>query len=117
LLENLDAGFSDTLLALIDETGEKDSYIYKKANVDRKLFSKIRNNPDYKPSKATALAFALALELDLYQTKDLIGRAGYALSNSSKFDVIVEFFIKNKNYNIFELNEVLFKYDQPLIGV
>ena len=116
LLKNLDAGFTETLLKLIDRTGKKDSEIYKKANVDRKLFSKIRNNMDYKPSKTTALAFAFALELDIEETKDFIGRAGFALSHSSKFDVIVEYFLVNKNYNVFELNEVLFAFDQPLIG-
>lgn len=116
LLEDLDAGFSETLLQLIDRTGKKDSEIYKKANVDRKLFSKIRNNPEYKPSKATALAFAFALELDIEETKDFIRRAGYALSRSSKFDVIVEYFLVHENYNVFELNEVLFAFDQPLIG-
>ena len=116
LLKDLDAGFSETLLQLIDRTGKKDSEIYKRANVDRKLFSKIRNNMDYKPSKTTALAFAFALELDVDETKDFIGRAGFALSHSSKFDVIVEYFLVNKNYNVFELNEVLFAFDQPLIG-
>ena len=116
LLFELDAGFSETLLKLIDRTGKKDSEIYKKANVDRKLFSKIRNNPDYKPSKSTALAFAIALELDLEETKDLIGRAGYALSHSSKFDVIIECFIKNKCYNIHDINMCLFEYDQSLLG-
>ena len=116
LLQNADTGFTETLLELIDSTGKKDSEIYKKANVDRKLFSKIRNNIDYKPSKATALAFAVALELSLDETKDFISRAGYALSPSSKFDIIVEFFIKQGNYDVFELNEVLFFYDQPLIG-
>lgn len=116
MLENLDAGFSETLLKLIDRTGRKDSEIYKKANIDRKLFSKIRNNLDYKPSKSTALAFAFALELDIEETQDFIGRAGFVLSPSSKFDVIVEFFLINGNYNIYELNEVLFAFDQPLIG-
>ena len=116
MLENLDAGFSETLLKLIDRTGRKDSEIYKKANVDRKLFSKIRNNIDYKPSKSTALAFAFALELGIEETEDFIGRAGFALSHSSKFDVIVEIFLTNGNYNIYELNEVLFAFDQPLIG-
>ena len=116
LMKSLDAGFSETLLKLIDRTGKKDSEIYKKANVDRKLFSKIRNNMDYKPSKTTALAFAIALELDIDETKDFIGRAGFALSHSSKFDVIVEYFLVNRNYNVFELNEVLFAFDQPLIG-
>ena len=114
--EKSGCGFSETLLQLIDRTGKKDSVIYKKANVDRKLFSKIRNNMDYKPSKTTALAFAFALELDVDETKDFIGRAGFALSHSSKFDVIVEYFLVNRNYNVFELNEVLFAFDQPLIG-
>ena len=83
LMEEMDAGFSETLLALIDRRGKTDAEVYKKANIDRKLFSKIRNNPDYRPSKPTALAFAIALELDLEETGDLIGRAGYALSHSS----------------------------------
>lgn len=116
LINDLDAGFSETLLQLIDRTGKKDSEIYKKANVDRKLFSKIRNNMDYRPSKTTALAFAFALKLDVEETKDFISRAGFALSHSSKFDVIVEYFLVNRNYNVFELNEVLFAFDQPLIG-
>jgi len=116
LLDETDAGFSETLLKLIDKTGKKDSEIYKKANVDRKHFSKIRNNKNYKPSKPTALAFAVALELDLEQTKDLIARAGFALSHSSKFDIIVEFFIKKKNYNIHEINMALFDFDQSLLG-
>ncbi|MDO5096131.1 MAG: macro domain-containing protein [Peptostreptococcaceae bacterium] len=116
LLKDLDAGFSETLLRLIDLTGKKDSEIYKKANVDRKLFSKIRNNINYRPSKTTALAFAFALELDIDETKDFIARAGFALSRSSKFDVIVEYFLVHGNYNVYELNEVLFAFDQPLIG-
>lgn len=116
LLDELDAGFSETLLKLIDRTGKKDSEIYKKANVDRKLFSKIKNNPDYKPSKSTAIAFAIALELGLDETKDLISRAGFALSHSNKFDVIIEYFIKKKIYDIFVINETLFAFDQSLLG-
>ncbi len=116
LLEKTDAGFSETLLKLIDRTGKKDSEIYKKANVDRKLFSKIRNNPDYKPSKSTAIAFAIALELNLDETKDFIARAGFALSHSSRFDIIIEYFITNKDYDMFKINETLFAFDQNLLG-
>ena len=115
-LRDLEDGFSATLLKLIDKTGKKDSEIYKKANVDRKLFSKIRNNPAYKPSKATALAFAIALELDLKATAELLASAGFVLSHSSKSDVIVEYFIEQGNYDIFLINETLFAFDQKLLG-
>ena len=116
IVQETDAGFSETLLRLIDRSGEKDSDVYKRANVDRKLFSKIRNNPQYKPSKATAVAFAIALELDLEETKDFIGRAGYALSRSNKFDIIIEYFITHERYDIYEINLMLFEFDQSLLG-
>ena len=116
LLERTDAGFTETLLRLIDQTGKKDSQIYTRTNVSRQHFSKIRNNPHYKPTKATAIAFAIALELDLEQTKDLIGRAGYALTMSSKSDVIIQYFIEQGNYDLFEINAALYQYDQSLLG-
>ena len=116
ILEQADAGFTETLLHRIDQTGKKDSEIYKKANISKQHFSKIRNNPQYKPTKATALALAIALELDLDQTRDLIGRAGFALTNSSKADLIIRYFIENRNYNITEINIALYEFDQPLLG-
>ena len=115
-LKQADAGFTETLLKLIDKTGKKDSEIYKKANLSKQHFSKIRNNPDYKPTKQTAIALALALELNLEATKDLIGRAGYALSNSSKFDLIIRYFIEQSNYNVLQINMALYEFDQSLLG-
>ena len=116
LLKQADAGFTETLLKLIDKTGKKDSEIYKSANISKQHFSKIRNNPNYKPTKPTAIALALALELNLSDTKDLIGRAGYALTNSSKFDLIIRYFIEKRNYNVVEINIALYEFDQPLLG-
>lgn len=116
LLSSLDAGFSETLLMLIDRSGKSDVEVYKKANISRKLFSKIRSNPDYRPSKTTVLAFCIALELSLSDTQLLLERAGYALSHSSKRDIIVEYFITHENYDIYALNEMLFAFDQSLIG-
>ena len=111
-----DAGFTETLLKLIDKTGKKDSEIYKKANLSKQHFSKIRNNPQYRPTKPTAVALAVALELSLEETKDLIGRAGFALTNSSKFDLIVRYFIERGIYNVTEINFALFDHDQSLLG-
>ena len=116
MLKQADTGFTETLLSLIDKAGKKDSEIYKKANISKQHFSKIRNNPNYKPTKPTAIALALALELSLDDTKDLIGRAGYALTNSSKFDLIISYFIERGNYNVVEINIALYEFDQTLLG-
>lgn len=115
LVGNLDEPFSETILKLIDAKGLTDVEVYKHANLSRKLFSKIRSGHGYMPSKKTAIALAIGLKLNLAETDDLLERAGFTLSHAVKFDVIIEYFIVQKNYDVFEINQVLFQYDQPLL--
>lgn len=116
VLDNKEDTFQQRLFKLIDERKMKDSDVYNRANISRKVFSKIRCKPDYKPKKKTAIAFAIALELDMPTMLDLLSRAEIAFSPSSKFDLIISYFIKNNNYDIFEINAALFKYGQPILG-
>jgi len=116
MLGNIDEGFCLTLLRLIDAKGMSDVECYKKANVSKQTWHKIMNDKNYRPSKNTVISFAIALELTLSETKDLLGRVGYALSRSSKFDIIIEYFITRGIYDIFEIDETLFKFDQVTLG-
>jgi len=112
IVGHLEETFSQALLRKIDDRGLKDSDVYHRANIDRRLFSKIRSDFGYRPGKSTAISLALALRLNLDETKDLLLRAGFALSNSSKSDVIIQYFIENKNFNIYEINEVLLHFGE-----
>ena len=116
LMNQMEETFSQRLLRMIDERGMTDSEVYTKACVDRRHFSKIRKDINYAPNKKTVLAFTIALELSLDDAKDLLRSAGYALSRSSKTDIIVAYFLQNKIYDMFEINDVLYAYGQPIFG-
>ena len=115
-LEEMDESFSQMVLRKIDEKGITDAACYKKAHLDRKLFSKIRKDIHYRPSKPTALALAAALELSLSEAEELLRKAGFALSRSNKGDIIIEYCFLHGIYDLFSINELLYHYDQVILG-
>ena len=115
LLSEVGETFSEALVRIIDEKGFRDPDVYKRANIDRKFFSKIKNNRNYRPGKSVCVAFAIALELSLDETREFIGKAGYTLTHSDKSDIIIEFFIRSRNYDVYEINETLFEFGQPIL--
>ena len=116
MLDQVDESFGKTVLRKIDEKGMTDVECYKRANIDRRLFNKIKNEPNYRPGKQTALAIAIALKLTLSETKELLMKAGFALSHSNKADIVVEYCIQAGLYDIFQVNELLFKFDLTPLG-